>query len=97
MCTDRTIQRHLFLKALVLSGDVSVRNQVAAKMEKESKDRYGSVDFALSPETLDTVLRKCTDIGFVEQVSPTSWKITRDGLEAIEYMEKNYLPEIESA
>lgn len=97
MCTDRTIQRHLFLKALELSGGVSVLNKISATMEQESKVRYGSSDFALSPETLDVVLQKCADNGFVEKISPTSWKITKDGRMAIGYIEENYLPEIEAA
>ncbi|OIQ27476.1 MAG: hypothetical protein BM562_14790 [Alphaproteobacteria bacterium MedPE-SWcel] len=96
MCTDFTIQRHLLLKTLVKYSDGALKAEIRKDMERESELMYGSINFAKSPETLDALFNRCVLDGFVGKTSSFEWKITKDGKEAIEYMERNLLPKLEA-
>lgn len=93
MCTDYTMQRHLFLKSFKAFSGVAVPYQINTEMGKQALQRYGSMDFSKSPHTLDELFNKCSEDGFVQKISPSSWKITSSGEQALVFMEKNILPE----
>lgn len=97
MCTDFTIQKHLLLEAFTKYGGSAVPREVLEAMTQSSIRRYGTPDYATFPDTLDTLIDKHTENGFIQRVTPSTWRITERGSEAVKYIERRYIPEPLSA
>lgn len=94
MCTDYTIQKHLFLTAFAAFNGEATEPEVLSEMERNSSERYSSPNLAKSPDTLDALFRKCVEDGFVERATPAAWRLTPKGSDAIAFIEANMLPKV---
>ncbi len=93
MCTDETRQEVLFLVAFSRNGD-PLGNTEMSKAMIDVANRVGLPQYVVhSPRSIDGLILRASEFGFIKKAGPVSWKLAEQGKERLGYIIERFVPE----
>ncbi len=92
MCTDETRQEILFLASLSPISEVVDQTTLMNKMSTLADNIGWPSYLVLDPRNIDELLQRSLEYQHIEQLSPYSWNITKQGINRLKYIIQRYGP-----
>lgn len=91
MCTNETKQDYIFLEAFGDHGKALGRDEIIDSIRDISLRVFDAKYLMRGPRSLGDLFTRAERSGYIDRVTPLSWRITDIGLKSKTYKDENYI------